>query len=98
MSENNNGQGKERLYKFVKDIVDQAIKQHDKRNNNVFARVATVTSYNSTTKVATVYFAGDDSGNTTDLKNKSGETLANGNEVYVFCIGSLMNAYVAVKK
>lgn len=87
-----------RIFDSVRRIVDNKLNWHTKNNNMVFARSATVTAYNGVTKIATVYFAGDDSGNTTDLKNKSNETLVDGNEVFVFCIGSLMNAYVAVKK
>jgi hypothetical protein len=87
-----------RIYDTVKRIFDQQSRQLIKNNNLIYALSAIVTAYNSTTKIATVYFAGDDSGNTTTLKNKSNETLAAGNEVYVFCIGSLTNAYVAIKK
>jgi len=88
----------DRIFDAVKRINGKQLKSFVKDNNLVFARVATVTDYNGVTKIATVYFAGDDPGNTTTLKNKSGETLSNGNEVYVYCIGSLTNAYVATKK
>jgi hypothetical protein len=87
-----------RIFDSVKRVVDSKLAWHTKNNNMVFARSATVTAYNGTTKVATVYFAGDSPSNTTDLQNKSGESLSNTDEVYVFCIGSLMNAYIAIKK
>jgi hypothetical protein len=88
----------DRVWDAVKRITEKTINWHTQNNNMVFARVAIVKSYNSSTKMATVYFAGDDPNNTTVLKNRSGETLSADNEVYVFCIGSLTNAYVAVKK
>jgi len=87
-----------RVYDAVSRIMKNELNRHTKNNNMVFARVATVTAYNGTTKMATVYFAGDDPSNTVVLKNRYHESLSNGNQVYVFCIGSLMNAYVAVKK
>jgi hypothetical protein len=98
MAQTNKTDISSRIYDTVKRIFDQQSKRLIKDNNLIYALSAIVTAYDGTTKIATVYFAGDDSGNTTTLKNKSNETLAAGNQVYVFCIGSLTNAYVAIKK
>jgi len=88
-----------RIYDAVRRMTDDKyFRSYMKKFNVVFYRSATVTAYNSTTKATTLYFAGDDSSNTTVIPNKSGESLAGGDEVYVGCIGSVLNAYVALKK
>ena len=85
---------------FINNLIDQkartTAKEESQKYGNVRAWDAVITSVSGNT--ANVHLVGEET-IITGLKNKSGVTnLASGDEVYLFSLSSLSNAYIAVAK
>jgi len=79
------------IEKKAKEIVQQEMKKY----GNLRAWDSIVTSVNG--NLINVHLIGDLT-EITGLKNKTSQTLAIGDEVYLYSLSSLSNAYVAVAK
>jgi len=86
---------------FLNSIIEKKIKTIVKNEMEKFGNfrgwVATVDSINLDL-TANVKLAGDSATIIPNLKNKSGEVLIAGDEVYLCSISSLSNAYISIKK
>lgn len=88
--------------RFLNDIIEkkvnQIVEQRMKKYGVMHGWSAIVSSVN-TDGTVNVYLAGDKSTNIIpNLKNKSNTTLSANDEVFLFSISSLTNAFVGVKK
>lgn len=85
--------------KILKDIIGKVADSSVKNGRTPTLRIGTVTAYNPSTNLATVYLAGDEVSNTSTFLNKSGELLQVNDTVYILVLdGSLSNSFIAWRK
>lgn len=85
--------------KVLKDIIGKVADSSVKNGRMPTLRIGTVTAYNPSTNLATVYLAGDEVSNTSTFLNKSGELLQANDTVYILVLdGSLSNSFIAWRK
>jgi hypothetical protein len=81
--------------RIINKLIDKKFKQY--KIPTIWTGI--ITSYNGTTKIATLYIAGDEITKTNTYPNLSGQTLVANDVVYLISDnGSLTNAFVAFKR